>query len=258
MTFTTKQIEDLAAPLQRSNVQTRRGGRDVLPYVESHHVIREANRIFGFDGWSSETVDLRCVSEQQGVATYLARVRVTVFAGERMIVREGVGACTARGPDAHENGAKGAESDAQKRALRQFGDQFGLALYDKEQTHVSDNPGASSKADATSSRAVGASAEQGVQLPRPGPTVSERVYAPLPDPRIAALERRAAKMNPEESATALELLRVALDACTSLDDLRDFSTKNRDTIDMLTDDHVRTLRYEAQQMRGTLKARAAA
>jgi hypothetical protein len=113
-----------------------------------------------------------------------------------------------------------------------------------------DIPGAS-KADATSSRAVGASAA-------PGPTTSRKVYAPLPDPRTAALEKRAAKMTPEESETTLNLLRVALDACKSLDDLRDFSTKNRDTIDMLTDEHVRTLRYEAQQMRGTLKAQAAA
>jgi hypothetical protein len=33
----------------------------------------------------------------------------------------------------HESAIKEAESDARKRALMQFGDQFGLSLYDKEQ-----------------------------------------------------------------------------------------------------------------------------
>ncbi len=120
-----------------------------------------------------------------------------------------------------------------------------------------DPPGASSKAVANS-RAVGETAEQGVQLPRPGPTTSQRAAAAIRDPRAAALEKRAAKMTPEESETALNLLRVALDACTSLDGLREFSTKNRSTIDMLTDDHVRSLRQEAEEMRGKLKAKAAA
>ena len=33
----------------------------------------------------------------------------------------------------HENAVKGAETDAIKRALRTFGNQFGLPLYDKEE-----------------------------------------------------------------------------------------------------------------------------
>jgi len=34
--------------------------------------------------------------------------------------------------DKHESAIKEAESDARKRALMQFGDQFGLSLYDKD------------------------------------------------------------------------------------------------------------------------------
>jgi hypothetical protein len=75
------------------------------------------------------------------VAAYFARVRVTVWAkdGARSILREGCGA--ARGfaktvGEAMENAIKAAETDAMKRALVTFGDQFGLVLYDKEQKNV--------------------------------------------------------------------------------------------------------------------------
>ena len=39
---------------------------------------------------------------------------------------------------AHESAIKEAETDATKRALMTFGNQFGLALYDKEQREVAD------------------------------------------------------------------------------------------------------------------------
>lgn len=143
MSFTAEQTSLLGAPLSREHVAKRQGaGSKQLSYIESHHAIREANRIFGFDGWSSETVDLRCIVEKPGECSYLARVRVTVSAGDRVLVREGVGA--GHGKDhnigqAHEKASKEAESDAQKRALRHFGDQFGLALYDKNQEHVAND-----------------------------------------------------------------------------------------------------------------------
>jgi DNA recombination protein Rad52 len=138
--FTADQLAALSAKLDGDNVSKRQGaGRMMLSYIESHHAIREANRIFGFDGWSSETVDLRCIVENPGEITYLARVRITVYAGSRVLVREGVGAGHGKEQNigqAHEKASKEAESDAQKRALRHFGDQFGLALYDKTQANV--------------------------------------------------------------------------------------------------------------------------
>ena len=46
--------------------------------------ISEANRIFGFDAWSRETLDSKCVlaRENRGnfLAIYTARVRITVLA----------------------------------------------------------------------------------------------------------------------------------------------------------------------------------
>jgi DNA recombination protein Rad52 len=137
--------KDLSAPLVRSNVKERKQAGRALSYIEGWHAIAEANRIFGFGEWTRETLEMRCVSEQQRTigqqqkpgwgVSYVAKVRVTV-AG---VVREGYG--TGHGIDvdlgiAHESAIKEAETDAMKRALMTFGNPFGLALYDKEQANV--------------------------------------------------------------------------------------------------------------------------
>jgi recombination DNA repair RAD52 pathway protein len=70
---------------------------------------------------------------------YTAKVRVSVRAGDIVIVREGSGTGEGRAStpgQAHELALKGAETDATKRALATFGNPFGLALYDKEQAGV--------------------------------------------------------------------------------------------------------------------------
>jgi DNA recombination protein Rad52 len=164
MGFTAKQIAELDAPLSREVVKSReQGGRNVS-YVESWHVIAECNRIFGFGGWSSETLEVKCVSEKDrrigktptfegypgfGV-TYTARVRISIAFDDdgRPLIREGLGAGHGIDRDlgqAHESAIKEAESDAQKRALRMFGNTFGLALYDKTQANVIDEGEASRK-----------------------------------------------------------------------------------------------------------------
>lgn len=114
-------------------------------YLEGWHCIAEANRIFGFEGWSYTLVDCRCVSERPrkigrdekdgfGV-TYTATVRVVVDG----VTREDVGAGHGYDVDcglAHESAIKESVTDALKRALRTFGNPFGLALYDKTRAEV--------------------------------------------------------------------------------------------------------------------------
>ena len=135
MTFSDKQVQLLNEPIKKANVSTRWGDKKQtfqLSYVEGWHVIKEANRIFGFGGWSSETVDLKFISEDSSSITYIARVKITVG----NVVKEGVGAGHGRMGgigDKHESAIKEAETDARKRAFMQFGDQFGLSLYDKHQ-----------------------------------------------------------------------------------------------------------------------------
>jgi len=131
-----QQKQLLSEPLQKSAVKERSGGGGrSLSYIEGWHAIAEANRIFGFDGWASETVSMECVGNDGGTVSYVCKVRVTVDG----IIREGWGAGHGRGGsagDRHESAVKEAETDARKRALMTFGNQFGLALYDKTQANV--------------------------------------------------------------------------------------------------------------------------
>ena len=132
MTFTKEQTEQLNQPIDPKVVAFRKQGNMQLAYLESWYVINEANRIFGFDGWSSETIQLDCVQSDDFCVTYIAKVRVTV--GD--VIREGVGAGHGKGErvnlgDKHESAVKEAESDARKRAFMQFGSQLGLSLYDR-------------------------------------------------------------------------------------------------------------------------------
>jgi DNA repair and recombination protein RAD52 len=139
--FTDQQKAALAAPLERSAVKKNPKGFD---YVEAWHAIAEANRIFGFDAWNRQTVEMRLLGEPRLVGDnwrvgYFAKVRITV--GE--IVREGCGFGSGINKDvdqAHEGALKEAESDAMKRALMTFGNPFGLALYDKEKANVANAP----------------------------------------------------------------------------------------------------------------------
>lgn len=150
MSFTSEQATALAADLSRAHVKGRQQAGRTLSYIESWHAIAEANRIFGFDGWQSETIECRLVSERERgggkdgwTVSYVARVRVTVWAGKRRLVREGVGAGHGIDRDlgqAHESAIKEAESDSRKRALMTFGNPFGLALYDKAQASVTNAP----------------------------------------------------------------------------------------------------------------------
>ena len=132
MTFTQEQTEQLNQPIDPKVVAFRQQGTMQLAYLESWYVINEANRIFGFDGWSSETIQLDCVQSDDFCVTYIAKVRVTI--GD--VIREGVGAGHGKGErvnlgDKHESAVKEAESDARKRAFMQFGSQLGLSLYDR-------------------------------------------------------------------------------------------------------------------------------
>ena len=143
MSFTDKQISALNQPIDKRNVSERWADKRKtlkLAYIESWHVIREANRIFDYD-WSSETLKMDLVHADNFCVTYIAKVRVIVNG----IVKEGIGAGHGRGErvpagDKHESAVKEAESDARKRALMQFGDQFGLSLYDKDKNWQKTTP----------------------------------------------------------------------------------------------------------------------
>lgn len=144
--FTDTQKKALAAKLDPAHVSSRNQSGRSLSYIEGWWAEAEANRIFGFDGWTSEVIEVRCVSERERMigrdnpkpgfgVSYVATVRVTAGG----VVRDGVGAGHGIDVDpglAHESAIKEATTDAEKRALKTFGNPFGLALYDKTQANV--------------------------------------------------------------------------------------------------------------------------
>lgn len=145
MSFSVEQTAELRKKLDPSHVRPQKKFGPKGDYIEGWHAIDEANRIFGFDAWSYEVLELKCVFEGKrqigkekadgfGV-TYVARIRVSVEG----TIRDDVGAGHGYDKDcglAHESACKEAVTDALKRCLRTYGNPFGLALYDKEKTNV--------------------------------------------------------------------------------------------------------------------------
>lgn len=136
MGFSSKQLQALQRDVNARYVRKKEVNGRELTYIEGWYAISEANRIFGFDGWSRETVESRCVlaRENRGafIAVYVAKVRISVQAETATVVREGHGTGEGRGSspgEVHEMAIKAAETDATKRALATFGRPFGLALY---------------------------------------------------------------------------------------------------------------------------------
>jgi hypothetical protein len=139
MPFTAKQTQALRRSLNSGRIRTREANGRELSYIEGWYAISEANRIFGFDAWSRETMESRCVlaRENRGsfLAVYVAKVRITVHADGTTIVREGHGSGEGRGVspgEVHDIAVKAAETDATKRALATFGRPFGFELYRKD------------------------------------------------------------------------------------------------------------------------------
>ena len=125
-------------------------------YVDALHVIREANRIFGHDGWSYEVTRLTQThygeidhrGKPQLRCSFLCSVKVTVDG----TIREGTAVGVGNGKpenagDVIESAVKEAETDALKRALRTFGNTFGLALYEKDRSKREVGRAAPSDAD---------------------------------------------------------------------------------------------------------------
>jgi Rad52/22 family double-strand break repair protein len=147
MAFSAKQVRALRRQPDHRHIRTREANGRELTYLEGWYAISEANRIFGFDGWSRETIESHCVlaRENRGtfLAVYLARVRVTVRADGATIIREGHGTGEGRGTspgEVHDIALKIAETDATKRALATFGKPFGLELYRGGKTASSSKP----------------------------------------------------------------------------------------------------------------------
>lgn len=141
-----KASTELQRPLDTAAIKDPPRGK-FGQYVDGYHMITEANRIFGHDGWSYTITRLERASEgivdlkgrdgpyHQYRCSYICTVQVNV-AG---VIREGAAVGVGNGKpenmgDVIESAVKEAETDALKRALRSLGNTFGLALYEKDES----------------------------------------------------------------------------------------------------------------------------
>ncbi|ADM12218.1 Rad52-like DNA repair and recombination protein [Encephalitozoon intestinalis ATCC 50506] len=107
-----------------------------IAYVEGWMAISLANRIFGFNGWSSEirsmTIDYEEGGDKKIGLGVSCLVRVMLKDGT---YREDIGFGSSENQKskaiAYEKAKKEAATDALKRALRQFGNSLGNCCYDK-------------------------------------------------------------------------------------------------------------------------------
>jgi hypothetical protein len=153
-------FSELRQPLDMTRVKRRQSpGTGTVPYLEGFDVIQRANEIFSF-GWSFDLLrDPVVVRWQKTQISYSQQHRrkmpvlddqgqpvkedvgivwvtgkVTVELDGKTIGHADVGRCIFSGdtPEALDMAVAGAATDCLKRCFRQFGEQFGLSLYDKE------------------------------------------------------------------------------------------------------------------------------
>ena len=235
--FSPEQLTALASPLDPARICTRKQGRASVPYLKGWAVIEEANAIFGFDGWQRQTLFCQCVTQAErsigedrkpgwGV-TYIARVRITVFAGSRgLLIREGTGAGHGIDVDlgqAHESAIKEAETDAMKRALVTFGARFGLSLYDRNQRPMGgatpQGAGLQAPANGVVRRLPPAQAQPAQAQPAPD--------APLDPPTIRSLHERIRGLLPPQLAAFSRAFRSAFQVPESTPSIAGLITEQR-------------------------------
>jgi len=128
-------IEKLASePLVAQDIEELQG----FHYIKGHVAIVHANEVFGLGNWSCDVDKLWSREVHDGKHLVSARVCVRVVGvcdnsgAPREVSFTDVGCCTVNKYNtdkAWDTAEKGAVTDGMKRALRNFGSQFGLGLY---------------------------------------------------------------------------------------------------------------------------------
>jgi DNA recombination protein Rad52 len=199
MGFSDKQRKALNRNLDHRHVRSRTVDGRQFSYIEGWYAISQANRIFGFDAWSRETVESRCVltRENRGafLAVYTAKVRITVEADGMKIIREGHGSGEGRANspgEVHDTALKAAETDATKRALATFGKPFGLELYRKDIVTRLETTSLSPARFAPSSQPERSGLDDATPIPRPSHFYGRRHHSasrgffPKPKPETSS------------------------------------------------------------------------
>ena len=191
--FNDKQMKALQSELSKDRIKVRDKANIKLSYLEGFDIIDTANNIFGFGGWAYTISSLEQVSQevnanQNVVICYKAIVKVDVYGIDHstMISRQDVGFGTgvARNlADAHENSAKEAVTDALKRSLRSFGNQFGNSLYDKSKI-VAQNNAPSNIPNAPANQNAGFGQNQAIPNQAPNQAMPSQIPNQAPNDQV--------------------------------------------------------------------------
>lgn len=133
----TQMSKDLSEPFAHEVEKILKKGGASLVYIPVSEVINRLNKVFGFDGWSSEII--KCERDQLDPDFVVACVRLTTFIdGDRFgtVSKEGYGGQKIKRMKTGDivdlgDEFKGAVSDALKKAAQQFG--IGLYLARSEE-----------------------------------------------------------------------------------------------------------------------------
>jgi DNA recombination protein Rad52 len=181
----------------------RRGGGRQVPYITGATAIDQANEIFGYDGWCSDVLDVQAIPVERRkqntgeiipLTLYRATVRVSIPAWG--IHRTDVGSVLTsnNSPEAHDTALKGCVTDGLKRALHQFGPQFGAELYDKEAVAALQQPAAAAGRRWQSQQPQRQQQRQGAPQPPPAAAATTSAEAQAQEAERAARQRQTVQM----------------------------------------------------------------
>lgn len=142
--YTAQEIATLQSRLEKQlgpeYISSRAGpGGAKVHYVAAEKCIQLANEVFGFNGWSSQIMDIQVDFVDENPTTLKVSLGLSVIM--RVTLRDGtfhedigyghIENCKGKAA-AFEKAKKEGTTDGLKRALRNFGNVLGNCIYDKE------------------------------------------------------------------------------------------------------------------------------
>ena len=136
--FSKAQRDTLLQPIKPYRVSKDGKG---FSHVEAYEIKAHLNRLFGFEGWSTEVRALDCIFETETdgkwTACYLCTMTLVICEADGTALKRSMDASTGDATnqksraDAHDLAVKSAVSGALKRCATALGDQFGLVSMHK-------------------------------------------------------------------------------------------------------------------------------
>lgn len=206
-------VSELDAKIPRDAISSRQGGgASKLSYLEGWYVIDRLNKTVGIGNWAyTADAQVAHTDAANNSVHYIAKVRLAVKFpnGETTEFSDygyGDGSDKYKIGKAHELAVKEAVTDGIKRCAKNLGMSLGLALYDKTQENVEDEPArpAAQAAAKPAPQTVAPTPEKGDVTPKKG-GIEPKTAALVTSESAAIVAKAGAKDSPERAAKLKEL-----------------------------------------------------